>query len=256
MTHTFKNTPIYYSITGSGPAMVLLHGFLESSTMWDKYILSLSEKYTVITIDFPGHGKSGVVSDTHSMQLMAKVVKSALNELNIESATFVGHSMGAYVALAYTELFPDEVEKLVLLNSTPTADSEERKQNRRRALKVLDHNAEAFISMAIMNLFSENSKKKFISEIEALKKEALQFPVAGIQAAIRGMIDRKDRTEVLANFRREKVMVCGNDDPIMPISDSKNISEKTNSKLIQLEGGHMSWLENTDETHRILHFIE
>ncbi|WP_339697160.1 alpha/beta hydrolase [uncultured Marixanthomonas sp.] len=256
MTHTFKNTPIYYSITGSGPAMVLLHGFLESSTMWDKYILSLSEKHTVITIDFPGHGKSGVVSDTHSMQLMAKVVKSALNELNIESATFVGHSMGGYVALAYTELFPDEVEKLVLLNSTPTADSEERKQNRRRALKVLDHNAEAFISMAIMNLFSENSKKKFISEIEALKKEALQFPVAGIQAAIRGMINRKDRTEVLANFRREKVMVCGNEDPIMPISDSKNISEKTNSKLIQLEGGHMSWLENTDETHRILHFIE
>lgn len=256
MTHTFKNTPIYYSITGSGPAMVLLHGFLESSTMWDKYILSLSEKHTVITIDFPGHGKSGIVSDTHSMQLMAKVVKSALNELNIESATFVGHSMGGYVALAYTELFPDEVEKLVLLNSTPTADSEERKQNRRRALKVLDHNAEAFISMAIMNLFSENSKKKFISEIEALKKEALQFPVAGIQAAIRGMIDRKDRTEVLANFRREKVMVCGNEDPIKPISDSKNISEKTNSKLIQLEGGHMSWLENTDETHRILHFIE
>jgi len=256
MTHTFKNTPIHYSITGSGPAMVLLHGFLESSTIWNEYISSLSIKHTVITIDFPGHGKSEIVSKTHSMQLMAKVVKSVLNELNIESAIFIGHSMGGYVALAYTDLFPNEVEKLILLNSTPTADSEERKQNRRRALKVLDHNAEAFISMAIMNLFSEHSKKKFTSEIEALKKEALQFPVAGIQAAIRGMINRKDRTEVLANFRREKVMVCGNEDPIMPISDSKNISEKTNTQLIQLEGGHMSWLENNDETHEILHFIE
>tara|TARA_R100000306_G_scaffold5273_2_gene7696 strand:+ start:7753 stop:8523 length:771 start_codon:yes stop_codon:yes gene_type:complete len=256
MTHTFKNTPIYYNVTGSGPAMVLLHGFLESSTMWDKYILSLSKKYTVITTDLPGHGKSEIVSETHSMQLMAEIVKSVLNELNIESAIFIGHSMGGYVALAYTELFPDEVEKLILLNSTPTADSEERKQNRRRALKVLDHNAEAFISMAIMNLFSENSKKKFTSEIEALKKEALQFPVAGIQAAIRGMIDRKDRTDVLANFDKEKVMVCGNEDPIMSISDSKKNSEKTNTQLIQLEGGHMSWLENADEMHKILHFIE
>ncbi|RFN59014.1 alpha/beta fold hydrolase [Marixanthomonas ophiurae] len=256
MTHTFKNTPIYYSITGSGPAMVLLHGFLESSTIWNEYIAALSEKHTVITIDFPGHGKSEIVSKTHSMQLMAKVVKSVLHELNIESAILIGHSMGGYVALAYTELFQDDVEKLILLNSTPTADSEERKQNRRRALKVLDHNAEAFISMAIMNLFSENSKKRFTSEIETLKKEALQFPVAGIQAAIRGMINRKDRTDVLANFDKKKIMVCGNEDPIMSISDSKVISETTNTELIQLEGGHMSWLENTDEIHKIMHFIE
>ena len=256
MTRTFKNTPIYYNVTGSGPAMVLLHGFLESSTIWNEYTSSLSEKHTVITIDFPGHGKSEIVSETHSMQLMAKVVKSVLHKLNIESAIFIGHSMGGYVALAYTELFPDEVKKLILLNSTPTADSEERKQNRKRALEVLDYNAEAFISMAIMNLFSENSKKKFTSEIEALKQQALQFPVAGIQAAIRGMIDRKDRTDVLVNFDKEKVMVCGNEDPIMPISDSKIISEKTNTQLIQLEGGHMSWLENADEMHKILHFIE
>jgi len=256
MTHIFKNTPIYYTVNGTGPAIVLLHGFLESSTMWNNYVSALSEKNTVITIDFPGHGKSDIVAETHTMELMAEVVKSVLNEVNIHSATFVGHSMGGYVALAYAELFENEVEKLILLNSLPTADSEERKQNRRRALKVLDHNAEAFISMAIGNLFSEKSKNKFTSEIEQLKEEALQFPIAGIQAAIRGMIDRKDRTHILNNFSKEKVMVSGKEDPIMPISDSTAISEKTNTKLIQLEGGHMSWLENIDEIHEILHFIE
>jgi len=256
MIHNYKNTPIYYKVTGKGSTMVLLHGFLESSTIWNEYIAALSEKHTVITIDLLGHGKSGVISETHTMQLMAEVVKSVLNKLNIEFATFVGHSMGGYVALAYTELFENEVEALVLLNSLPTADSEERKQNRRRALKVLDHNADAFISMAIVNLFSENSRKRFTSEIETLKEEALQFSVVGIQAAIRGMIDRKDRTGVLANFSRKKIMVCGKEDPIMPISESKNISEKTNTELIQLEGGHMSWLENSHKIHEILHLNE
>lgn len=256
MTHTFKNTPIYYKVSGSGPAVVLLHGFLESSTIWYEYVSSLSEKHSVITIDFPGHGKSDVISEIHTMQLMAEVVHSVLRKLNIHKAIFVSHSMGGYVALAYTELFESEVEKLILLNSLPIADSEERKQNRRRALKVLDYNPEAFISMAIGNLFSEKSKKKFTSEIEQLKGRALQFPVAGIQAAIRGMIDRKDRTDVLANFSKRKVMVCGKEDPIMPILDSIAISEKTNTNLIQLEGGHMSWLENIDELHKILHFIE
>lgn len=110
--------------------------------------------------------------------------------------------------------------------------------------------------MAISNLFSEVSKNKHTSEIEDLKKEALQFPLTGIQAAIRGMIDRKDRTDVLANFNRKKVMVCGKEDPIMPMSDSTAISKTTNTELIQLEGGHMSWLENTQEIYKILHLIE
>ena len=247
MTHSFKNTPIYYSVTGSGPALVLLHGFLESSTMWKSFVPSLSRKNTVITIDFPGHGKSSVIAKTHSMQLMAEVVKSVLNEVNIESAIFVGHSMGGYVALAYAELYENDIEKLVLLNSTPTADSEERKENRRRALNVIDYNAEAFISMAITNLFQEHSQQKYISDIENLKKEAIQFPVEGIKAAIQGMIDRKDRTDVLARFSKVKVMVCGNEDPIMPFSEIKLISKKTNTKLIELDSGHMSWLENKPE---------
>ncbi|PVW14130.1 alpha/beta fold hydrolase [Marixanthomonas spongiae] len=256
MTHTYKNTPIHYNVTGTGPTMVLLHGFLERSTMWDRYVPSLSEKFTVITIDFPGHGKSGVISGTHTMELMAKVVKSVLNEAGIASATLVGHSMGGYVALAYTELFEAEVEKLILLNSTPLADSEARKQNRKRALKVMDYNAEAFISMAITNLFPEKSRQHFVSDIEALKNAALQFPVAGIQAAIRGMIDRKDRTDILAHFSKKKTMVCGKEDPLMPIAESKAISEKTNTRFIELEGGHMSWLENSYEIYNILHFIE
>lgn len=256
MTFTFKNTPIYYSITGSGPAMVLLHGFLESSTMWEHYLGSLSEKHTVITVDFPGHGQSGVISEIHSMNLMAKMVHALLQELKIDSATFVGHSMGGYVALAFTELYEQRVEKLLLINSTSVADSEERKQNRRRALKVLDNNSEAFISMAITNLFPEKSRELYSERIESLKKQALQFPVEGIQAAIRGMIDRKDRTDVLANFNKEKILVSGIEDPIMSISEAESISEKTNTTLIKLNSGHMSWIENEREIDKIMHFIE
>src|SRR5690554_4835033 len=148
MIFNFKNTPIYYNVVGEGRATVLLHGFLESSKMWAPLIPELSRNRQIIMIDLPGLGESGVISETHSMELMAEVVDSILEYLHVSTATFIGHSMGGYVTLACAEMFPDRVEKIVLLNSTAIADSEERKANRDRAIKIIDRSPKAYISMA------------------------------------------------------------------------------------------------------------
>jgi pimeloyl-ACP methyl ester carboxylesterase len=163
--------------------------------------------------------------------------------------------MGGYVALAYAEIFPEKVEKLILLNSTPIADSEERKENRNRALKVIDQNPQAYISMAIGNLFAETSREKFASEIEVLKNEAYSFPVEGIKAAIKGMRDRKDRTEVLTGFKKGKYMILAEDDPILPILEAKKIAEQCGCSVKIIEGGHMSMIENRDSVVDYLHLI-
>ncbi|MEH6763546.1 MAG: alpha/beta hydrolase [Aequorivita antarctica] len=255
MTFHYKNIPIQYEISGNGPSLVLLHGFLESSTMWNSLIPQFSKNNTIVTIDFPGHGKSGVISEIHSMELMAEVVNELLQHLQISSATFIGHSMGGYVALAYAEMFSEKVEKLILLNSTPIVDSEERKENRNRALKVIDQNPQAYISMAIGNLFAETSRKKFAAEIEMLKKEVYSFPVEGIKAAIKGMRDRKDRTEILKDFNKGKYMILAEEDPILPISDAKQLAEQCGVSVKIIGGGHMSVIENWDSVVKYLHFI-
>ena len=74
MTFHYKNIPIHYETFGNGPAIVLLHGFLESATMWKPLIPQLSKNNLVITMDFPGHGKSGVIAEIHTMKLMAELV--------------------------------------------------------------------------------------------------------------------------------------------------------------------------------------
>ena len=255
MTFNFNNIPIHYETFGKGPAVVLLHGFLESSSMWKPLLPQFSKNNFLITVDFPGHGKSGVISETHSMELMAEVVHSLLKEINVETATFIGHSMGGYVALAYAELYEREVEKLILLNSTSAADSEERRENRDRSIDIVGKVPEAYISMAIGNLFAEGSREKFATEIEALKMEAYSFPVEGIQAAIRGMRDRKDRTEILKNFKKGKYMVLAEEDPILPLFESKNLAQKNNVAIKIIEGGHMSLIENFDSVLKYLHFI-
>jgi pimeloyl-ACP methyl ester carboxylesterase len=243
----YKKTPVYYDSKGQGSPIVLLHGFLESSTMWTHFIPEWKTKCQLITIDLPGHGKSGVIAEIHTMELMAKVVAAILTELKIDTAAFIGHSMGGYIGLAFAELFPNQISSLLLLNSTTSKDNDTRKDNRDRALKFMKTQKDMIISMSISNLFNEDARQKFASEIEALKKEALQFSAQGITAAIKGMRDRKDRTSVLKDFNKKKYIVCGKEDTIIPFSDSVAISENTNTPLKILKGGHMSWIENCEE---------
>ena len=255
MTFQYKNNKIHYKIYGKGSAIVLLHGFLESSTMWKDLIPQLSKQHAVLILDFPGHGKSEIVSDVHSMELMAEVVDELLQFIKITTAIFIGHSMGGYVALAFAELFPEKVEKLILLNSSPAADSEERKDNRNRALKVIEQNPPAFISMAISNLFSETSREDLTSEIEILKVEAQSFPLDGIKAAIKGMRDRKDRVVFLKNFNKPKYFILAKEDPLLPFEETKKLTESCNAKTIIIDGGHISTVENPDAVSENLMLI-
>lgn len=244
MIFYYKNTKIHFNIFGKGQATVLLHGFLESSKMWDSLLPDLSKNRKIITIDLPGMGESGVISEIHSMELMAEAVEAVLEHLQVSEATFIGHSMGGYVTLACAEMFPKRVGKMVLLNSSSVADSEERKLNRDRAIKIIDRNPRAFISMAIVNWAGEATREKFSEELELSKNIAYTFPVEGIKAALRGMRDRKDRTEVLKAFPREKYMFLAEDDPIIPVQANIELAKQSGAKSIVASGGHLSVIEN------------
>lgn len=251
-----SGTDLYYHVSGNGPAWVFLHGFLESSTMWENIIPEFSDSHTIVTIDLPGHGKSGVIAYTHTMEIYADAVRTVLQNLNITEATFIGHSMGGYVALAYAEMYPEEIRSLVLLNSTPAEDSPDRKKNRLKALEILSDKPNPFIKLVIANLFSHESQLDFPEEIQKLQKEALKFPLDGIKAAIRGMKDRKDRTSVLRNWKKKKYMICAEKDPIISLKDSEKWATYCRSELKVVSGGHMSHIESRDKIVKILHFIE
>lgn len=237
---------------GKGPATVLLHGFLESSKMWDPLLTELSKNRQLITIDLPGLGESGVISEIHSMELMAQVVNEILKHLEISSATIIGHSMGGYVTLAFTELFPEAVEKIILLNSNSLSDSEERKKIRNRTIKIFNKNPRAFLSMAISNSAAETSRDKFSEQIEISKNLAYTFSDEGIKAALKGMRDRKDLTKVLNDFPREKYMLLAKEDSIIFLEESLKLAKACNVKTQVVEGGHLSLIENLSSVRKFL----
>jgi pimeloyl-ACP methyl ester carboxylesterase len=209
-----------------------------------------------VCIDLPGHGKSGCFSEIHTMDAMAEVVKHVLDELTISSATFIGHSMGGYVSLAMIDLFESYIAKIILLNSTTAADDDDLKKNRNRAVSVLAQNKDLAIRSSFSNLYSESARIQFASEIEQQKLEALQFPKEGLQAAHLGMRDRPDRTLILRDFSREKHIIAGIADAIVPIASLEHIAKNTDTPILKVEGGHMLLTENWEKIVKILRFIE
>ena len=208
--------------------------------MWDRLIPLLAEKNTVVTIDLPGHGLSGCIDEIHTMELLAETVHKVIDNLNLGRISIMGHSMGGYVALAFIELYGSIVDTLVLVNSTALSDSVAIQRNRDRAIKVMRQNPDLYIGMSIPNLFAETNRKRFRDEIEVLKKNALTFPHKGIIAMLKGMKIRKDRTSVLREFKGNKFLISGTDDPIFDISDMEQLSIASNTTLFKAQGGHLT----------------
>lgn len=240
----YKNINISYSDTGKGTSIVLLHGFLENSTMWDFFVAEYSKKYRVITIDLLGHGQTECLGYIHTMEDMADAVYAVLHEVRIRKAIFMGHSMGGYVALAFAELYPDMIKGIVLQNSTSRADSDERKLNRDRAIKAVKQNYTSFVRLSIANLFSEENRERFAPEIEALREQAVKTPLQGIIAALEGMKIRNDR-EVILHFSPYPILlVLGKKDQSLVYEDHVDQIDGTDVKLVTYPHGHMSHIEN------------
>lgn len=104
-------------VGGSGPAVLLLHGITSSAATWRTAAAHLAESHTVIAPDLPGHGESANPPGDFSLGAYAASIRDLLALLDIERVTLLGHSLGGGIALQTTYLFPELVERLVLVSS-------------------------------------------------------------------------------------------------------------------------------------------
>ncbi len=108
---------IHYLTAGHGPAVILLHGYTQTSRMWRPIIPLLAEKFTVIAPDLPGIGDSAIPKDGLDMKTSAIRIHALAKSLGIEKARVVGHDIGLMVAYAYAAQFPAETKKLAVLDA-------------------------------------------------------------------------------------------------------------------------------------------
>ncbi len=244
----FKEGKIAYTANGKGRAVVLLHGFLGSSIIWEETKKNLAKHFKVICIDLPGHGESDCFGYIHKMELMAQATKAVMDKLRLKKYVIVGHSMGGYTALAFAELFPDNLRGLCLFHSSSYADSEEKKRDRNKAVKIVKNSYSIYVRATIKNLFANKNLKHFKKEISFTHKIARKTSKQGVVAALEGMKDRPNRDVILSFAKYPILFIIGKYDNVLPMQSLLDQTKLIKHKHVLLleNSGHMGFLEQPD----------
>jgi pimeloyl-ACP methyl ester carboxylesterase len=250
-TLEYKGVKVRYSDSGNGDVLVLLHGFMENLEMWNAYLERLSPLCRVIAVDLPGHGHTGVFGEAHTMEDNASLVKHVLDSAGVKQCIVIGHSMGGYVTLAFAELYPSMVRGLGLFHSTAFADTEEKKEERRRSVFVVKADHRRYVNELVPKLFNPDTVEMFAEEVQQMKAMGCSMQPEAIVAALLGMSTRPDRTEVLKASRVPVLFIWGRKDSVLPVEKQYPLGllPACSQVLVLEKAGHAGFAEAADECY-------
>jgi len=253
---------VTYDELGSGPAVVLLHGYPFNRSMWLDQAEVLKESHRVIIPDLRGHGDTEVTAEA-SIEQMAHDVASLLDTLEISRVSLGGLSMGGYVVLAFYRSFPLRVRSLILADTRAQADTEDMRKNRAvQAEKALQEGMEGIADSLLQKLLAPETVARRPEIVKRIREMMVQTKPEGAAAALAAMAQRPDQTELLSRIIAPTLIVVGREDSITPVGDSEMMHREIGgSRLEIIEGaGHVSNLERPKEFNeallRFLHDLE
>jgi pimeloyl-ACP methyl ester carboxylesterase len=239
---------LYYREAGEGEIAVFIHGFPLDHSVWLDQLNGLAHVRQCIAPDLRGFGRSDpIVEGTLTMEVMADDVAALIEALGATEADIVGISMGGYVALALYELRPAMVRTLTLVDTRATADSVEAREGRNALItQLLAEGRTALAGMMLGSLLgpgaSEIVRARVRSMIEGTRYET-------IVAALAGMRDRSDRTELLPHVVVPTLVVVGEQDTLTPPAQVRAMAEAVpGARTAVIRGaGHLTPIEQPDD---------
>jgi len=219
--------------------LVLLHGFMENLSIWSDMEHHLSKDFTLLKIDLPGHGKSDILAEVHTMELMAEEVKKVVDHENLDKIHLLGHSMGGYTSLAFAEKYPENLKSLTLFFSTYFADDEEKKEQRIKSYRIIKDAFAHYARAGVPNLFNQNERDVLEGKIEIALETALSTNNLGALACVKGMVARTDKKHILENLEAKILVLAGKHDNAVKTENTiNNLPDRTNIKSYVLDCGH------------------
>ena len=258
-SETANGTTIHYVEAGSGPNLVLVHGYPLNSQMWEKQIEALSDQFHIIAPDLRGFGKSAS-NEPFTMESIADDLHALLSKLDALPAALAGLSMGGYVALAYAKKYPMDLNALILIDTRAEGDTAEGKQNRQKHIELVRSAGSAAIAEQMLpKMLSEQTCKGMPDVSQALRRIMESTPPKTIEHALAALRDRHDQTENLASIAVPTLILVGEQDAITPPAMSQKMRALIPRSKMSTIGcaGHMSPMENPDEvTRRLREFLQ
>jgi pimeloyl-ACP methyl ester carboxylesterase len=249
MFFLFRGGRIHYSDSGKGITILLLHGYLESSGVWNGFEKKLAEEFRVINIDLPGHGLSDVYGEVHAMEFIASAIRELIDNLGIKKVFLTGHSLGGYVALAFLELFPDYLSGYCLFHSQPFPDPPAALEKRKREIEIVKMGKKNLMYPDnVIRMFADSNLEKFSGVLQRSKDIASRIPGAGIIAVLNGMMIRPSRLTFMEEGKVPCLWILGSMDNYIPCDLIQSmVNLPSNARVVVLKNsGHMGFVEEED----------
>ena len=221
---------IYYEVHGSGPPLLLTHGYSSTAQMWQGQIEALSEHHKLVLWDMRGHGRSDYPGDAsvYSEALTVADIAALLDEVGTTSAIVGGLSLGGYMSLAFYRAHPERVRALLIIDTGPGFRKDDAREAwNQRALDTGDR----FEREGLEALKSGSRERSMVSHRDA----------SGLARAARGMLTQRDARviELLPEIKVPSLVVVGADDtPFLAASDYMALRIPGAKKAVIPAAGH------------------
>lgn len=264
---------------GSGPVVMLLHGYPFDRSMWREQIGSLNAGgWRAVAPDLRGFGETSdklqfvddadqheperqaearrtFVNQITTMDDMARDVAHLMDRLRIDRAVICGLSMGGYVAFEFAKLFAGRMNGLVLAGTRAPADNDEEKKAREQQVKrILSEGMTVVADTMLPRLLAQKTCAEKPAVIAHVREMILHTDPKSAAAAQRGMACRRHYSNDLSNIEVPTLIVVGREDTIRPVADAEFMHRGIRGSRLEIIGdaAHMTNMEQPDVFNRAL----
>lgn len=258
---TIDGLPIRYVRSGSGPALVLIHGFGSSIYTWKDVLPSLAEQHDVVALDLPGFGGSGIPARV-SADALPRAVLGLMDRLDIQRASLAGNSLGGATSVWLAAAQPERVDRLVLIDS---AGFHLGSADRPPLLRLLAlPGATLAARLPIVRLATERSLRTAFFDPSHVTRERLDEYTApslrpGAAEAVVALARQPDPTAggfdaLLGRVRAPSLVVWGREDRWLPVADAERFAAALpTAEVVVLDRcGHMPQEERPEDLARLM----
>ena len=245
IVHT-RSGVVGYDDHGTGPPLLLLHGFPHDRTLWAPQFADPSLGVRCIAPDLPGFGESGP-ADEANLDCWADWVAAFLDSIELERVIVGGLSMGGYLAFALWRRHPHRVNALVLADTRAGADSEDGRAKRRDMQSLARaEGAGAVADRMITGMVGKTTRAERPAVVAALDAMMRRATAPAISDALDALMDRPDSTPTLGTITVPTLVLCGEEDALTPVAESEALHAAIAGSTLGIipRAGHASNIED------------
>jgi pimeloyl-ACP methyl ester carboxylesterase len=249
----FNSIPIGYEDVGTGPAIVLVHGFPHDRSLWASQLGALPVPMRTLACDLRGFGESGGVAT--SIDDYADDIAAWMRGLDIANAVIAGVSMGGYIAFAMWRRHRELIRALVLSDTRAGADDEKGRAKRNEQIELVnERGSEVLADQLIAGMVGKSTRDQRPEMTERVHAMIERAPARGIVGALTAMRDRPDSTAMLPSIDVPTLITVGDEDVLTPPSESRAMHDaipRSHLQIIQ-GAGHLANLERPATFNHVL----